>query len=172
MITRAEKRKYDRKRWRYFYYGECLHRNLGVNRGMDEVSAWCYQHREKKIFSWLAVKRDGEPAMTYTDVGKIINRAPRTIRDYVYKGYIKKPQHTYSLKSGRKGMYMFSKKQVMELYDVVREIHFGRPRKDGFVTARNKPDINEVRSATEDGLFLYAETKDGKYVPIWKSEEW
>lgn len=165
-------RQYDRKRWRYFYYGGCLHRNLGVNRSRDEVSAWCYQHRHKRIFSWLAVKRDGEIALTYTEVSLIIGRAPRTIRDYVLRGYIKNAQHTYSLKTGRKGMYMFSKAQVLQLYDVIKEIHFGRPRKDGFVQNRNIPDINEVRAAVENGLFIFAKGRDGEFVPVWKTEEW
>lgn len=174
MISEEEKakRKYHRKRWRFFYYGGNLHRNLGINRGRDEISAWVYVLKEKRVYSWLDVKRHGEPAMTYTDVSKIIGRAPRTIRYYVYKGYIDGPQRTYSLKTGNPGMYMFSKKHVLDLYNVVREIHFGRPRKDGFVQARNIPDINEVRAAVESNLFIYAKGLDGDFVPVWKSEDW
>ena len=170
-MNKAEKRKYERKQWRYFYYNGKAHRTLAVNRGRDEILAWCYSAYEKRIYSWIDVKRNGYPALLMKDVSKIVDRAPRTIYAYVRSGLIAQPERSYSLKTGRPGLYLWSRDDVYELYEMLKTMHFGRPRHDAFITAWNVPDRNEVRAAANSGLFVYAKTDTGEFVPVWKTEE-
>lgn len=160
-----------RRRWRYFYYNGQLHKTLSVNRRLDEVLAWCYPDHEKRIYSWSDVRRRGHKPLTRAEVCKIINRSPRTLQNYIYEGKIKKPQHTYSLSTGNMGIYLFSREDVLDIFENIKTIHFGRPRNDGFTTVRNVPDRNEVRAAALYNLFVYARTDEGEYIPVWQSEE-
>ena len=161
-----------RKRWRYFIYGEKLHKMLAVNRADDEVLAWCYPDHKKIFYSWADVRRNGYKAMTYQDVGNIVGRSAYQVRWYVYNHRIPKPQQTYSLSTGNRGIYFFTKTDVYNLYEYMRTHHMGRPRKDGGITVRNIPTASEVRRAMESGIFTYARTDDGRYVPIWEAEEY
>lgn len=164
--------KKKRRKWRYFFYGDKLHKTLAVNRSSDEVYAWKYSEGKRYIYSWSDVQRSGYQALTRTQVGKIVNRAPRTISEYVYRGLIPKPERTYCLETGAPGMYMFSRKDVWNIFEVVKGMHYGRPRKDGMVKSRSVPNEQEVRAAAINNLFFYGRTDDGRYVPIWASEEY
>jgi len=163
--------KLKRRRWRYFYYLGDLHKTLTLNRGLDEILAWNYPQHEKRIYSWIDVKRNGHRALTRNEVARIVDRSPRTIQDYMYFGKIKKPQHTYSFETGNMGIYLFSRDDVFDIYELIRTSQWGRPRHDDFVTARRVPDRNEVRAAALHDLFMYAKGEDGEFVPVWKSEE-
>jgi len=161
-----------RDKWRYFYYGGKLHKRLAVDRASDEVLTWCYSEHCKKVYSWSAVKRSAERALTYADVGELLGRSPRTIRNWVYAGYTNLPEQTYSLETGKRGMYLFSKEHVYSLWDVMRRVHRGRPRSDGMITTWNLPSKDVLRSAMDNDVIFYAINSDGEYVPIWKAEEW
>lgn len=163
--------KWKRKRWRYFYYNNRLHKVLTLQRGKDEVLAWCYQDHKRYYMSWSDVQRKGHPAITLKEAGKIINRAPQTLYNWINTGVIPKPERTYSLKTGNPGNYRLSEKDVKQLHEVLQSQHRGRPRNDGGATLFNVPNEKEVRAAMKHNLFLYAKSEDGEYIPIWESEE-
>jgi hypothetical protein len=168
---RRELKKYERKRWRHFYYNGKAHKMLALHRGRDEVLAWCYKEHDKKIYSWIDVKRNGSPAMFRSEVARIVRRDPRTIEGLIYKAKIRKPERTYSLETGRPGPFLYSKQDVYDIYEYIRQTHRGRPRQDGFTTNWHVPDKQEIRAAADSGLFIYARNELGEYVPIWKAEE-
>lgn len=163
--------KWKRRKWRYFYYDNKLHKTIRIHRGKDECWAWCYSDRKKYIYAWSDIQRRGEPAISLKEAAEIINRSPGTVYNWILEGLYKPPEQTYSLETGNPGHYKLSRSHVNQLHELVSNRHFGRPRKDGEVTQRNVPNKQEVRAATVHGLFLYAKKDDGEFVPIWKSEE-
>lgn len=158
------------KRWRFFYYGNTLNKILRVNRADDEVIAWCFDDNKQKIYVWSDVQRRGYPGLTTTEVAQIFNRTSRTIRYWMQWGHIKPPRRSYNLVTGNPGGYRWSRDDIMELFEVVRSIHYGRPNKSGTITNYKVPNEREVRAAMINNLFVYGKKKDGDFVPIWESE--
>lgn len=177
-MAAQKKSPYGKKRrlWRYFYYGGKLHKTITVDRGADEVYAWCYSEKKRYIYSWSEVQRVGQPGITTAQAAKIVNRSVRSIYVYMQWGYIRRPERTVSFETGGLGPYILSRDDVEDLHNVVKSIHFGRPRDDGAVTQRNVPNDKEVRAASVHRLFLYAKKEDENdetsFVPVWDSEEW
>ena len=169
----AQKRgwKWKRRKWRYFYYNDKLHKTLTVHRGQDECWAWCYKDHKKYIYAWSDIQRRGQPAITLREAAAIINRAPQTIYNWINEGRFKPPEQTYSLSSGKRGHYKFSRDHVKELHEVIKTTHRGRPRNDGMVTQKDVPNDREVRAAATHGIFIYIKSDDGNYIPVWESEE-
>lgn len=163
-------KKGKRYRWRYFYYGDKLNKIIRINRADDEVIAYCFNDHCKKIYVWSDVQRRGHPALKTKEVAALFNRTPRTIEYWIQWGNMEKPMQSYSLETGGKGDYFWSREDVMKLFDVVRSIHYGRPAHDGRITSYKVPNEREVRAAMENNLFIYGRKKDGEFVPIWESE--
>ncbi len=157
-------------RWRFFYYGDTLNKVLRVNRGDDEVIAWCFDDMKQKCYVWSDVQRRGYPAMSTREVASFFNRTPRTIEYWLQWGHMDKPKRSYDLNTGNPGRYRWSRDDVMALFEVVRSIHYGHPNKSGEITHYKVPNEREVRAAMMNNLFVYGKKKDGDFVPIWESE--
>lgn len=168
----SKRRRWKRKRWRYFYYGGFLHKTLKVNRARDECEAFRYNDGKKYYYLWSDVQHRGYPALTLKKVSEIVNRKPQTIYNLINTGRISKPEKTYSLENGNPGNYMFSRQDVQNLHDYIKNLHFGRPRNDGVVNNRNVPNPKEVAAAVNHGIFVYVKNDQGEYVPTWKADEW
>lgn len=144
---------------------------LGLNRGRDEIIAWSYSDREKRIYSWSAVKRSGEPALSTKQAAEILNRHNITVLKYLMNEWIPRPQRTYRIPNGeRPGPHKWRKSDILKALEYASNIHKGWERKDGFINAPHLPSKDEVRSEVDYNLKLYAKNADGKLVRIWAAE--
>lgn len=161
---------FQRKKWRYFFYGDELHRIISLNRAVDELVAYNYRQRKRMMYSWTDVKRNGEPSFSMRDVAKITGRSYWRLYRWIYEGWIPTPQRSYSLETGNLGPYYFSEKDIMNIFEIIKSTHRGRPRNDGLITNSSVPTEKELRAAITHNLFVYAQNANGEFVPIWEAE--
>lgn len=162
----------ERKKFRYFFINGKLHKILLVTWGRDEVLTWCYEEHARRIYPWSMVRKKGQRGFTIGQVSKIVNRTPRMIKYYIADGLIEKPQKTYSLSTGQRGMGIFSEDDVYKIREITSGQHIGRPRKDGFVRPLRLATKEEVYAKVKHDMTLYARTEDGRYIPLYEAEEW
>ena len=163
-----------KKRWRFFYMDNKLHRMLRVYRGRDEVIAWCYSERQRVVYSWSAVKRYGEPGVTSAEASSILNRAQATLKMRVHNGTVSRPEQTYRIPDGiSPGRYIWRKSDVLKALDDFASTAKGRPAGADALAAYSNdlPSKQEVRAEMDFGMRLYSKGDDGKMVRIWEAEE-
>jgi hypothetical protein len=172
-------RKKQTRRLRYFFLNNELHKKLHINRGSDLITAWNYTQGKRVGYSWTDTKRNMQNAYTVLETAALLNRHRNRILEYVDRGHIKRPQHTYTplvgedqASSRRIFKYMFSEDDVMEIRDFLATLHRGRPRKDGLITSKDVPTRNELRAYMKNEVVLYQKTEDGDFMPVWKQPEW
>lgn len=174
MVDKSNKSHYQphfqRKKWRYFYYGDDLHRMLSLNRATDELVAFNYPQRKRMLYSWMEVKRNGQPSFSMKEAAKITGRSYWRLYRWIYEGWIPTPQRSYSLETGNLGPYYFSHNDIMNIFEVIKSTHRGRPRADGAITNSSVPNEKELRAALTNSLFVYAQNANGEFVPIWEAE--
>jgi len=164
--------KYQRRKYRYFFVDDELHKLIAVNRGHDEALAWNYPNHKRVMYSWSEIKRKGLPGYTLTDAAKVLDRSPTQLRKYWAWGEAARPPRTYSLTTGNPGFYILSEKHIMELHEALSNRHFGRPRTDKLINVRRVPDQREINAFVKHDILLYARNKDGEMIPVYAAEDW
>lgn len=168
--------KKPKTKWTYFFYNNQLHKKIRVNRGLDEIAAWNFETHKKMLYSWSAVQKYGERAITLPEASAILDRNQWTVYRYIEEGFIPSGHRAYSLKEesfGRPWQYFFTEAELQEARVAISQRHYGRPRKDKGVTARRVPSERDIRLAAQHRIFLYAKSPDGTdFIPVWESEEW
>lgn len=159
-----------KKPWRMFFYGGELHKTLTLHRAADELIAWNYIQHKKMMYSWTDVKLRGSTAYLMREVTKMTGRSKWCIYNWIYKGWLPRPQRAYSLKTGNPGWHYFSQNDIMNIFEVIKSTHQGRPRQDGVIVNYNVPNERELKAAVTRNLFVYAQNMNGDYVPIWEAE--
>lgn len=168
---KKQSRAVVKKRWKYFYVDDKLHRLLAMNRGRDEIIAWSYPDRERRIYSWSAVKRYGEPGLRTKEAAEILNRHNITLLKYLHLNWVPRPQRTYKIPDGTNpGIHIWRKSDILKALDHASNIHKGWARKDGFINAPHLPSRSEVHAEAEYNMKLYAKDSDGNLVRIWAAE--
>ena len=132
-----------------------------------------YDFKEQKYkqyyrYTWDATK---EKAYTLRDIAEFCNRDIETVRLWKKLGWLHRGQKAISLKSKAQGKHrevaeFWTKDDIWQCYNDAAEIHIGRPRKDGMITAKVLPRA-EVRARLNDDSIVYVK-KDGELIPIWK----
>lgn len=155
---------------KYFFYRGDLHKKIYINRSDDIIDAWNYPKGELRQYVYSDVRQNGEQAYTTRQVGELVGRSPKIIKEHIQKGMVRRPQMTYSLdEPANTYAFYWSEKDIMELHDFLRTVHFGRPRLDGRATPLAMPSRAELRAALRQGTVFYI--KDGEsFVPTWKAE--
>lgn len=155
---------------RYFFYRGDLHKKIHIHRPNDVIIAWNYPKGKAEQYVYSDVRRGGEQAFSTRQVEKLINRSQRTIKKAIADGMIRTPQRTYGLDADRNGYaYYWSEKDIVELHDYLKTVHFGRPRKDGLVTPKDMPTASELRAMIRQGTVFYVEV-NGEFVPTWRAD--
>jgi hypothetical protein len=153
---------------KYFYLNGNLHRSLHINRGADEIVAWCYPLVKRVTYAYSDVKRYKETAFSTQEVARLLNRRSDTIKKAVWKGHIPEPQSTYGLTETRKKyQWMWNEKDIMEAHAHFSSVHRGRPREDGRVTPAPIPSARELRAMIRNEEILYVEVAPGEFRPTW-----
>jgi hypothetical protein len=155
----------------YFFLNDLLHKRLHINRGADELTAWCYPLKKRVTYSYTQTRRNYAPAFTTKQVAAMLNRHFDRLERAILEGNLEEPQYTYGLTpNGRKHSYMWSERDIMEAHAYFSTVHRGRPRKDGMITPQKLPTARELRAMIRQEQILYV--KDGEqFVPTWAATD-
>lgn len=169
----VRKGKRVRKKPRYFYLNNELHKVLRVNRPEDLVYAWSYPQEKRVAYVWSATQKTMQRAFSVTDVANILSRNPRVIKRYILEGAIPKIQKTYSIDERKSpGKYFFSEDDVRMLYDYLSTMNIGKPRKDGIPVRYPLPSKAELEAMLRQDTVLYIKDQTGEFAPVWKQPDW
>ena len=168
--TRQRKRS---KPLRYFYLSGDLCKKLHINRPADLIIVWNYTQHKRVGLSYSFVKRRAERAYTTAEAAKMLNRTRLSLEKAMLNSQVEKPQMTYNMETGETNGYGYkwSEKHIMDAQEHFANQHFGRPRKDGFITPKPLPSQREIRAMLREEEVFYTKTDDGRYVPTWIAEE-
>lgn len=83
-----------------------------------------------------------ERVLKVGDLANLINRSPRSIYRYEQKGQIKKPKRYPS--AGEHTLRFYTRDEILEVREMVADIHQGRPRDDLKVINNDVPTEYEV----------------------------
>lgn len=169
----VQKRRNVRKRPRYFFVNNELHRVLRVNRPENLVYAWNYPQEKRVAYVWSETQKTMQQAFSVQQVAAFFGRNPFVIKQYILDGEIRKIQKTYSL-DGRKapGRYFFSEDDVRMLHEYLSTKNNGRPRKDGMLVQYPLPSKAELEAMMRNETVIYIKDKTGEFTPVWKQPEW
>lgn len=156
----------------YFYLNGNLHRSLHINRSADKIITWCYPEHRRVAYTYSDVKKRREPAFTTVEVGRMLNRAQKTIEHAILDGSIEPPQYTYGINERKnKYKYMWDEKHILEAHAYFSTVHFGRPRNDGIIAPMQMPTVRELRAMIRQEEPLYVKTESGEFVPVWRAPD-
>jgi hypothetical protein len=162
-----------KKKLRYFYLDNQLHKVISINHPLDECVAWNYSEERRVMFIWSDLRRRYAKAFTLTEVSNMIGRHRVNVERYIVHGCIRAPQRAYTLDDQKKpGKYFFTEENVYELYDYLLTVHIGRPRKDGKITPGRLPSRVELRAMMRHDVQIVRKTSGGEFVPVWKEINW
>lgn len=162
-----------RKRVRYFYLNQDLHRVLRIVRPEDFVEAWCYREERVVGYVWSDVRKNMQRAFTLQQVSAMIGRHRVQLQTYILNGDIKSPQRIYTLDGDKKpGKYFMSESDVLALHDYLLTVHVGRPRNDGKITPGKMPTKAELRAMMKHDVVTGVMRPGGEFVPTWKEVDW
>lgn len=152
-----------------FFINKKLHRRVKINRSSGLVSAYDYESGELKSYTYHDFKKFRQRAFLISDAAKILHRHGNAIRYAIYDKEIVSEVPRVFRKNGV-GIYYLSEDHIFELREYFAGKHRGRPRKDGIKVSKNVPTIEELEVFFGRRQLLYTRTKDGQYVPVWRSE--
>lgn len=108
-----------------------------------------------------------ERAWTLRHLAEFFGRSLYRMRDWVFEGTIPRGHMAWSLINPDKPIAEFwTADEVWDCWHVAKQIHKGRPRKDGQATS---PVLSaaELRARLNGETVVYVK-KDGELVPVWK----
>lgn len=112
-----------------------------VSRGTDDIILFDLASGKKFQVLYSTFKYGFERAFKVGAVAKMIGRSPRSIYRYESAGVIEKAKR-YADHMGR-GIRLYTKQDILDIHEMVSEIHAGRPRKDKRVVS-NLPSRAEL----------------------------
>ena len=162
--------KQKRKKMRFFYYDDKLHKVIRINYPANLVEAWCFSERRRVTLLYTDWKRNAGKALTTGEVCKLLNVSREAMQKTYQKQEFRKPERSYALDGlfNERNMW-WSEKNVMELYEAFMSHHWGRPRKDGKITPNQRlPTRAQIRAHFKNAQTLYIQNEDGKMIPLFE----
>jgi hypothetical protein len=148
-----------------------LHKSLNINRGADKIITWCYPLEKRVAYTYSDLKKRKEPAFTLQETATMLNRGRVSLERAIMSGSITRPQYTYGLNEHKRLFkYMFHESNIMEAHAYFSSVHYGPPRKDGFIVPKRLPTARELRAMIRQEQILYVINDDGEFVPVWRAE--
>ena len=86
-----KKRDSKRKKLRYFFLNDKVHKVLRSSRAKDELVAWCYPDQKRVMYPYSLVEKNMENAYSMKDVSGLLNKHTVTLHDYILEGKIQAP---------------------------------------------------------------------------------
>ncbi|UMO76265.1 hypothetical protein SEA_TOMAS_76 [Streptomyces phage Tomas] len=157
----------------YFFLDGKAHKKLQVNHAADILIAWNYPDKKQVAYVLSSARRNMETAFFTKQVEEMVGRSRNAMLNYIWKGLIQSPYLTYALDgSGKRGMYIWNEKNILDLHDMLLNHGQGRPRKDGRPVKTNLPSKAELMAMMRNEVVLYTKTRDGGYTPVWQAKDW
>jgi hypothetical protein len=155
-----------------FYLNGKLHKILRIDKPKDLVECYIFSEQKRVLYAWTAVRKNRRPVFTRRDVAEFFNRHPVVISRYINSEKIPAPQKSHELTTKAPGDYYWSEEDILRLHDYLLTVHKGHPRDDGLITNYRLPSRAELISMMRTGSNIYVQSADGKFVPMWRAEEW
>jgi len=168
-LSREEPWRVAPYKGRMFFINNKLHRRVKIDRTSRLVFAYEYESGKLKTYTYQDFKKFRQRAFLISQAGKILRRHGNAIRYAIYDKEIPSEVTRVFRKNGV-GVYYLSEDQIFELRDYFASKHRGRPRKDGIKISQNVPTVEELEVFFGRRQLLYTRTKDGEFVPVWRSE--
>jgi hypothetical protein len=172
IVLSNDKKEFDRSKVRpaprRFFFNNELIEVVHTNRSLNLVTVWSFRDQKRKQILYSDFKKMRKRAYTISKVSKLIDRTPMQVYRYIHAGLIDPPVGTipeWKIEYGGKRSY-YSEDYLYVIRDAVARIHRGRPRNDGLITSSVISE-QELRYRLGDGILLYTQTSDGRYVPVW-----
>lgn len=140
-----------------------------MNKANDKATLWNYEKKQREVHSLAVVSQLYEQAYSLKDIGELLNRSPRTLRDRLDE--FPKPYRIYSMIHQKEYGRRWDADQVMEIREVLAHTHFGRPRLDGEAFPLPVPTRTELRAMLNQEAVVYVKNKDGEFIPTWKAHQ-
>lgn len=173
MASKSGRRSRKSEKWLYFYLNGILHKTLQTKRSDDMMIAWNYEEGKRVAYVLSDVYSRRQKAYTVPQTAKILCRHVDSIKRHFRQGNIKRPDMAYSLdgqKIPKRGFY--NEEDIREMYDFFKNIHIGRPRKDGQINNRDYMSKAELEALLRNEKILYTKVDDDTFAPVWKQPEW
>lgn len=132
----------------YYLLGSKIFKVISPNRGQQEIVIEDIETGDRFSTPYDTFFIGYERVLKIGDVSDVLNRSPRSIYRCESKGQIKNPNR-YATKSGR-AVRFYTKQDVMEMRDMLSDIHQGRPNKKGRVVNNSVPTKYEVIQALRE----------------------
>lgn len=121
----------------YLYDGQ-VYRVQTVSRGTDEITLTSVSDGSKWSVRYSVFKFAVKRVWKVGDVARLLERSPRSIYRYEEREQIQNPKR-YRAKGGRE-LRFYTKDDVLEIHEMISEIHQGRPRKDQKIVNNTLPN--------------------------------
>lgn len=122
----------------HYLHSDRIYRVDTVSSGTDEIVLTSVEDGSKYSVRYSVFKYGFKRVWKVGDVAKMIGRSPRSIYRYETKGQIRNPNRYPS--RGGKLVRFYTKEDILEIHEMISEVHQGRPRKDGRVVNNTMPD--------------------------------
>lgn len=155
------------KKRRKTFINNQLHHIIHINIPADIITTFNYIEDKVVRYPYRSTKKIMKKAYSIGEAAKVIGRHPDRIRFGISNGHIHDGQ-----KSGPNGKKYFTEDQIMDMQDYFANVHFGRPRKDGSITAK-KNSVTKEEASARLGVrqVLYIQNDKGDFIPVWRSME-
>ena len=137
------------------------------------IVAWNYEESKRVAYSLSDVYMRRQRAYTVPQTAKILNRHVDSIKRHFRQGNIKRPDMAYSLdgqKIPKRGFY--KEDDIREMYDFFKNMHIGRPRKDGQINNQDYMSKAELEALLRNEKILYTKVDEDTFAPVWRQPEW
>lgn len=155
---------------RFYFLNGRLYKIIKVDRSANVCYLYSVEEEEVKKFINSDFKKFRKNAYKINRVSKILGRHPDRIRRAIWEEKVSKPLLVRKTETDS-GNYWFTEDNIRELRDFFASVHRGRPRKDGITISKNVPTKEELEALLGNKEMLYVRGKDGKFVPVWRSED-
>lgn len=132
----------------HYLLGEKIYKVASINRGKAEIIVQNIETGDRFNTPYDTFFVGYERVLKIGAVCDVLNRSPRSIYRYEAKSQIKNPNR-YLTKSG-KHLRFYTKQDVLEMREMIADIHQGRPNQKGKVINNTVPTKYEVIQALKE----------------------
>lgn len=127
----------------FYRHKEAVYKVTKLSRATDEIEL--EDIADGKLFkvAYSVFKYGYERVIKVGDAAKLLGRHPRSIYRYEKSGVIRKPM-LYSHRGVRQVRF-YTLEEVVELHEMISQLHQGRPRKDNKVVNNTMVDIGTLK---------------------------
>jgi hypothetical protein len=164
-------RRLGRGKGKYFFLNEKPYRMLWKNERQNLCLAYDFETGGRVEFLLSDVRKHSQRAFTAIQLTTLLRCHPKLPWKYMKAGIVRYPPMIYHINSPDMKFRIWSEDDVIDLYNILVNVHRGAPRKDGRTTTRaSLPSRAELMANMRDETMMYIKNKDGEFVPVFKAQ--